>query len=415
MTKTDSPSAKGLNTLLLLGIVGFLNSLYTLWHRQGLFINGVRGQSFCAISDTIDCNSVALSRYSSYMGVPTSAYGVAFYSLVIILILRAMLAQKDGVVSVYNQSTKLLLTLSLIGIVPTVGLALVSFFVLKTLCLMCALSYLINFVLLERAWHKVAESSGEPASLGESIKNLSMATWFFMFASLLFPLWLLPQVVDTLVAEAKQMDDGVLKATLLSHLAAEPRTFNLSNAPSVGPENAKLVVVEFSDFQCPYCARSAETIPSLMKAYGDSVRYVFKNYPLSSDCNPNIKHAGHSLACQAAKTGQCVFKLSGSTAFFEYKYEVFAAQSSMSLESLRNTAERILGAKKSELEACVKSTETHQEILDQVAEGFAAKLEGTPTQFLNGRVLASGHLPNVFRAAAELYQVESGQSPQSGP
>ena len=92
--------------------------------------------------------------------------------------------------------------------------------------------------------------------------------------------------------------DSILSSPVLSVNADD--TF-----PSIGPKNAPVTIVEFSDFQCPFCRLGAFTMNTIQNRYPDKVRLVFRNFPLNSACNPSLDHVVHEFACDTAKAAVC--------------------------------------------------------------------------------------------------------------
>ena len=150
--------------------------------------------------------------------------------------------------------------------------------------------------------------------------------------------------------------------------------------PAWGPEDATVVVQEFADFQCPYCGKFAlETAPRLKEAYGDKVRFVFRDFPLSSI---------HSSAQKAAEAGQCA---QDQGLFWEYHDLVFANQDAIGESDLRGYAEEV-GADMDEFNDCLDSGKNTREVLLDAQDGRKAEVSGTPA-FLINDVLLSGAQP----------------------
>lgn len=389
-------SKKFLGLALGLNLVGWLNALYALWHRQGLFANGLIEKSFCHVSDFIDCDSVAFSKYSSFLGMPTANWGMMFYALSILLIMAAYFAAQDHKKESLLANLNFLFVFNLANIVGTFIFASISLFKLHTLCLVCLATYLINVASLYVIFRARAAALEDPESRELSVPTLSILTPFVGgLGALLLALHLLaPSMVTNIVGKVP-MDDSTVSMVMQKFLTEQPMAFSLVNGPTYGTEGAPIVVVEFSDFQCPYCGISAKTMPSFLKAYEGKVKYLYKYYPLDSSCNSKMERAVHHLACTAAKTAQCVFKAKGSEAFFKFKEETFLHQQDMSPESLINTA-KSLGIEEAALKTCVEDPATHQAIVDNVNEGIAAKVEGTPAIFVNGRMVETGPNPQVL-------------------
>ena len=141
-------------------------------------------------------------------------------------------------------------------------------------------------------------------------------------------------------------------------------------APSFGPKDAKVTIVEFSDFQCPYCSRAATAVHELKAKYGDKVHFVFRQFPLSFHANANIS-AQASLAAHAQGK------------FWELHDKMFANQSKLDRPALEGYAKEIgldLAAFKKALD-----DKTYAPTVDAETKlGEEVAVDGTPTMFLNG-------------------------------
>lgn len=157
--------------------------------------------------------------------------------------------------------------------------------------------------------------------------------------------------------------------------AAPAREIALESAPSLGPEDAPVTIVEFSDFECPFCRQAAGYLKELKERYGDKLRLVFKDYPLDSACNPHIERQTHALACQAASIARCAGE---SGRFWEAHDAIFA---------LPRLTEESLGALPSALGlgACENPDEILARIQADIEEGRRLGVSATPTLFVNGR------------------------------
>lgn len=153
--------------------------------------------------------------------------------------------------------------------------------------------------------------------------------------------------------------------------------------PGFGTVGASVVIAEFSDFQCPYCREEAKTIrENLLKSYPKDARVYFFDYPLEQI---------HPWAKPAAMAGRCVFKQS-ATAFWDYHDYMFEHQADINAENLQaKVLEFAKGVKDldgGQLQACMVSKETEQEVNASVAIGQSLGVNQTPTVFVNGRKLA---------------------------
>jgi len=153
--------------------------------------------------------------------------------------------------------------------------------------------------------------------------------------------------------------------------------------PSSGTPGAPVVLVEFSDFQCPYCQQEATMLrQNLLAAYPKQVRLYFKEFPLESL---------HPWAKPAAIAGTCVFRQTPAT-FWDYHDWVFGHQGEITPENLKSKVmEWAKGEKDIDalaLARCLDNKETLGEVDKNIADGQAVAVSGTPTLFINGRRIA---------------------------
>jgi len=149
---------------------------------------------------------------------------------------------------------------------------------------------------------------------------------------------------------------------------------DLSDTPSTagfGPKDAAVHVVEFSDFECPYCARAAAPIADLKKKFGDRVRFSFRHFPLSF--HPNARPAAEAAQCAVAQDK-----------FWQFHDAVFARSSELGGGGIRAAAEEA-GLDMAKLDACLSAGEAAKQVDEDMAKAQEAGVSGTPSFFLDGR------------------------------
>lgn len=163
-------------------------------------------------------------------------------------------------------------------------------------------------------------------------------------------------------------------------LSLEPLRFdvNASGRPSLGPASAPVTLIEFSDFQCPYCKSLSSTLKEVVKQYGDKVRLVFRQLPLASI---------HPFAEKAAVASLCA---EAQGHFWEMHDLLFEDQSKLQDEDLKNKA-ATLGLDADAFNKCLDSGRFGAMINEDVLAGARAGVDATPTLFINGRFLQGGH------------------------
>lgn len=160
---------------------------------------------------------------------------------------------------------------------------------------------------------------------------------------------------------------------------------NLTDVNAKGPENAPVTIVEYSDFQCPYCARAYQTIENeILKKYGKKVRFIFKHFPL--DFHPWAMNAAIATECAAIQKKELFWKLYSN--FFEKQSEVNPDNvKSKAIEWLSKE-----GIDKGKFEKCYDNKETKAKVEKDRQEGMSLGVSGTPGFFVNG-IFLGGAMP----------------------
>jgi len=173
-----------------------------------------------------------------------------------------------------------------------------------------------------------------------------------------------------------QYVEGLAKKYDVKYLLP-PLRFNVETkgSPSLGPENAPVTIVEYSDFQCPYCARVGPTLKKITEAYGDKVRLVFRNFPLTSI---------HKAAEVAAEASLCA---ADQGKFWEMHDAMFADQKALAIPQLKEKA-KSLGMDEAAFTTCLDSNRFAGRIQEDVRDGMTVGVTGTPAFFVNGRPIS---------------------------
>ncbi len=179
------------------------------------------------------------------------------------------------------------------------------------------------------------------------------------------------------------------RAGVTTRLAPPRFEVAVGDAPSRGPKDAPVTIVEFADFECPYCARAVPTLKQITERYGDQVRIAFRDYPLPN--HTKAPKASEAAAC-AADQGQ----------FWEMYEKLFAAAGKLDEVDLKRQAID-LGLDSATFYECLDSGRKAAGVRDNVAAAQGLGITGTPAFYINGRLLSGAQ---SFERFAEVIDEE---------
>lgn len=151
-------------------------------------------------------------------------------------------------------------------------------------------------------------------------------------------------------------------------------------AYAIGPDNAPIKLVEFTDYECPFCGRARATVNQILSTYGDKVQYVIRDFPLSF----------HQNSMKAHEAAYCAGDQDESK-YWEMNTHLFANQRGLQMPKLKDYAKQI-GLDETTFDACMASNKFQSRVQGNQAAGAAAGVSGTPAFFVNG-ISLSGARP----------------------
>lgn len=356
-----------------------------------------RYTSFCDISSTVSCSEVYLSRYSTAFGVPLAVFGAIWFAGVVVL-LGASVA---GPQSIRESIPGYLFALSTGALAVVLYLIYISFAVLKVFCVLClttdaavvglfivsgaATSFPMT-TLPRRAIHDLRAVIASPLAILIAVLFLGGAA----SAVALFP----REGAALEPAASQQSQEVDRRAEFDRWYAAQPRV------PIVVPVDAKVVIVDFSDFQCPFCKQAYQTLKPILAKYNEkqpgAVKLVLKDFPLDSKCNTNVQNGGpHPSACEAAVAVRLARAKNRDAALEDW---LFDNQPSMTSETVRKAAREI--GQVTDFQE--KYAPTIELVKGDIDFGHSLNVKATPTLFINGVKIEGVLAPQYLDRAIEL-------------
>jgi protein-disulfide isomerase len=156
----------------------------------------------------------------------------------------------------------------------------------------------------------------------------------------------------------------------------------------IGAKNAKVTLIEYSDFQCPYCERHEPTLQQLLSQYSNDLRIVYRNFPLSQI---------HPQAQKAAEAAECVAKLGGNDKYWQMHDKLFENQATLGTDTFKKLAKEV-GVDEAKFATCLDTGEMAQRVAEDYASGNDAGVSGTPATFVNGTLIEGAQDISAFQS-----------------
>ena len=371
-------------------------------------------ESLCSTTgDGDSCSKVAKSAWSGFRGlpvlgdVPVAHIGFTFYGFCGFLfysILKAEEEEKRGFVS-------LLFAVSLLGIVIDVILLIISISQIGTVCILCAITYVVTISIFVLAYLQAKSYSGEEGIMSQVKltvgKNITTNFLNYTIAvSLFFAGGIACARLSTPNKSGHEPDPESNKVYLQTKIEAFDKRpavkIDLSQAPSVGSPNAKITIVKYADFNCGHCMHTSHIISQLLADFPNDIKVYYKNFPLDGTCNPLVQRKDPSASsCIAASAALCANKQGKFKEVYTGLYADNENGVRHTISSVKEIANKA-GANMQQLQACMGSTEIQNFILAEVKEGEVLNIQSTPSLYINNKPLDPGTPnPNFLKALVE--------------
>lgn len=389
-----------LSCLALAGLASAIASLYV--HHQLLTRPGYL--SFCDMSATVSCTQVYQSRYASLAGVPVALLGAVWYAGVLLV----LAGSRWGWPGLKENSTGYVFLLSTAGLGFVLYMAYASLVVLKTVCLLCVVTYVAVAAMFivsgtrtpypmitipRRLLQDAKAALARPAALALILVFLVGATAAIAFFPGAGPLASPP---------ATQAAGADRQSEFVRYWEAQPRM----QLP-VSAEGAAVVIVRFSDYQCPSCVQTYKDYKPIIARYNaqypGAIRMVNKDFPLETECNSNLSRDIHLASCEAAAASRAARAKGRGEAMDEWLY---ANSPMLTPAAVRQAASEVGGV--TDFDAQYKSLIAS--VKGDIALASILGVKVTPTFYING-VKLEGALPvQYFELALQLELKKAGKT-----
>ena len=391
---------------LILSIVGTVITveLTDVWVRSRMDPDY---QSFCAVSKGMNCETVAMSDYSSFLGGPVSVWATSGYLFVIILTLLCLVRIKDGF------GRGFLFLFSALFMVVSLLLIYIMKFEIKSLCILCLAVDAVNLGLLamavlaikmpgDRIWATIKydfESLWKRPALPAILAVVGVASLAgaYLYGNRLAKANEELHAHDgseeefldspgewTSKVHGEQCGDECGCSEESDHPQALQMGVNEDGHNWLGARDSQFIIQEFTDYECPYCRKAHMMVRKLLSNNPGKVKVFHRHYPLDQACNRKVPSAFHQRACEFSRIAICAGR---QGRFWEMNDFLFQHSKEIRTEKLSATeVAKRLELDAEEFECCMADDRVVDEIKADIEDGISYKLKGTPAFIIDGNV-----------------------------
>ncbi len=402
MSKDHKLSTKYSVFFILLCLLGSWISWQTvIVHFQTK--NGLAGAGgVCNISQEFNCQAVVNSNWSTIAGLPLGAFGIVFYLSLICLLLQSYYSKFWSQRQLFILYTPALILSAL----ASIFLFCISKFVVQVICPLCLMLYLVSFLLLILVIVVIRQSEGtvlavvfrEYRQLIIDFKNALVQIKIAALGEYLLSLGLIAVTILGIMV-ALRFSEYNYKTQVVSWPVKEKLAIDLKLEPGInsdyyfGDLTAPIQIVEFADFQCPFCRMLGSQVKDWLSGYQGKYYFVYLNYPLDQSCNPDMKRPLHQVACYLAELSRCAGE---QGKFWEAYYYLVRLDEESFQGGVREGEEQILqkllpfaGLEESAVRSCLDSGRQIVNIQEDIQRARMHQVTGTPALFINGQKVSN--------------------------
>lgn len=378
---------KYLLIIIVISLIGFVLSI--ILGQVGInTLTDPNYHSFCNINEAFNCEAVALSKYANHFGIPNFIYGILYYAVLLMAGCYCLLDKKNSLPNIFVY----IFWLSVVSMIISIYLFAISLFIIKSKCILCMGVYIVNILLLVVSFMK------EKLSISELFNKLTEDIKVFFKSPKRTVLFVLLAIASTyalyyfnnnpILGQVSNNENNTTKIDI-------DYSKTTANRLVTGAKERPLItIVEFTDYECPFCSRASEEIKTVLKN-NPNIRLVFKELPLDQACNERMTRPFHQFSCSASLHGRCAAE---QGKFWEYHDVLFMNQRDLSPEALQEYAQS-LKLDMNQFNECVKSKKYMDSIITNIDEAAALEIDGTPTFFIEGEKVVG------YRTAEEIQEI----------
>lgn len=391
-------TSKSRTLLLLFALLGLGASTISSYVHYKLLTDPTY-ISFCDVNTTVSCTQAYTSQYGSFMGVPVAIGGVIFFAVAAVLAGFAGAAKSPA----RDNAAGYIFIWSTAGLAFALYLAWASYFVLGLFCILCAITYAsVIGLFVVSGGATTFPMTSLPGRASRDVRTLvsspvALVMLLIISVGSVALIASFPSESSAAAVQEQAFTDfqplaGAERQRIEAWWAVQPQ----EELPIPAADGTKVLIVKFSDFQCPACRQAFLALkPVLAKYEGQGVQFIKKHYPLEGECNPNAAGMNHYGSCEAA----AAYEMAKSTPnLAKLDQWFFDHQQSLNRDVVRRAAEEQAGITDFDerYEAALQTVRADASLGKQVNVG------STPTIYINGRKVPCCPPPAVYDALIDI-------------
>ena len=356
--------------ITILAIIGLALSieLCIVYYNANFAIDAT--PSICAISDKMDCDSVAKTSYSQFFGVPLALWGVILYLFFLFMtyVDKLQNIKGFGLLKVFKNPSSYIFCIALISFIISMILGCISVFKIDSICVFCFMTYFIDLLITisaktkgESVYNEIKTSFSDFISALKDGKNVF---WFVLILLLFISILVYTSVSNILTPQIAKMKQFEQYFKLYDSEVEK----NI-----MGPKDADIVINEYMDFNCGGCFFSQLYLHRLVSEF-ENVKVIQRIIPLEKECNHNMRFDGHKGSCLKAKYALAAAK---QNMYWQMADVLFNEAPDSEKEIIEEA--RLLDLDIKKLKEDANSEQVKNEIQEMIKYADSQDITGTPT------------------------------------
>ena len=367
--------------VVVLSFIGFITTIKLAMIYYDANFNPYALASFCSINEFIDCDSVAKTTESQFLGIPLAYWGMFLYLFMIMLVFADKLKNIKflGFLEVFKNPLDYVASLGLLSFIISMTLLFISLHEIKMLCILCAATYILNLIIGLVAVD--FKEGGFVKAVKQSVLDFVDAIKVKKYLAMFIAVMVLACGALTYTTMSNVFTPQVKRKKEFKEFVRAEYNMYAVNGNQLGDPEGKVLVEIYSDYRCPMCRSHNIMMHKLAKEL-KNVKFVHHNFPLCTDCNPYIQNSilGHEDSCMLARYAYAAEKQGN---LWGMNTVLFYAKPKNEEEVLALAAKMRLDVKKLEKDA--NSMEAMHALRKDIELAAKQGFNGTPVTVVNGK------------------------------